>query len=61
MIKMQQQIRYGDTIRSQHAALFSLSVSKTLHVKRSRLVSNWKIPMFLISTSQQNYFRHVYE
>ena len=48
MIKRQQQIRYGDTIRSQHAAFFSLSVSKTLHVKRSRLVSIGKIPMFLI-------------
>ena len=52
---------WGYTIKSQHATLCSLSVSKTLHVKRSRLVSIGKIPMFLIFTSQKNYCEHMYE
>ena len=50
-----------DTIRSQHAALCSLSVSKTLHVKRPKLVSIWKIPIFFISMSHKNYLRHMHE
>ena len=34
---------------------------KTLHVKRPELVSIWKIPMFLISTSQKKHLRQMYE